>query len=235
MPQIEKVIKAPARRRSAPKLVVVVAPKGGVGKTTLTMSMLVSARRSGLSVLGVNMDEQASLESWSVRRRRTIERNPTHGIPEIQVMHLEPGDWRRLNDVRDYDIVIVDTPPGHGDAMHALRSLCGIADLVLIPTSPNGLDLEEIIPFGTSLDANKVVFVLNRVNRRTRSFGQARAELLKEGHLCPVDIPLLEAIPTQYVHGLATTDYGEAGSEAFEGLWHFVRREVGLTGQAVHA
>lgn len=212
-----------------PCVIVVAAPKGGVGKTTLSMSLLVSARRAGLHVLGVNMDEQLGLERWFTRRNKAIAENAAIGIPDIPICKMALGEWRTIPTLSNYDIVVIDTPPGHGESLHAVRSLCGIADLVLIPTSANGHDLDEVAPFGASIAPGKSAFVLNRVNRRTKSFATAQNVLIKYGSLCPIELPQLESVSTQFMRGLAITDFQEAGYDSFDGLWHFVRRQVGLT------
>ena len=217
--------KAAAHR---PRVIVAAAPKGGVGKTTLSMSILVSARRAGLSVLGVNMDEQPGLERWFTRRNKAIEENTDLAIPDIPICKMSLGEWRTLPTLSDYDIVMVDTPPGHGESVHAIRSICSIADLVLIPTSPSGHDLDEVAPFGSKIAPGKSVFVLNKVNRRTRSFATAQKVLIKYGALCPIELPQLESVSTQFMRGLAITDFEEAGYDSFDGLWHFVRRQIGL-------
>jgi chromosome partitioning protein len=223
-----------ATSNAPPKIVVVIAPKGGVGKSTLTMSLLVSARKTGVLVLGVNMDPQATLNKWAIRRQNMIADNPAADIPVIPVETIEPGNWRELKRLKGYDLVIVDTPPGHADTQHAIRSMCDVADVVLVPTSAAGVDLEEIIPFGVNVASGRAIFVLNRVNRRTKSFSRAKLELVKAGELYPSDIPSLEAIPTQYDLGLAVTDFGEPGAADLDALWHFVRRQAGLAPVVPH-
>lgn len=216
------------RTPPGPRIVVVVAPKGGVGKTTLTMSMLVSGRRAGLRVLGVNMDGQHSLDKWAVRRRAAIERHPEAGILEVPVRFIPVSEWRDLRAIDDVDLIVVDTPPGHGESVQPIRSVCGFADLVVIPTSASGMDLDEVVPFGESIPHQRSVFVLNRVNRRTRTFERARNAIIQRGRLCPIEIPSLDVISTQFMRGLASTDFDDPGREAFDALWHFVRQEVGL-------
>lgn len=211
-----------------PRIVIIAAPKGGVGKTTLSMSLLVSAKRAGHAVLGVNVDEQLGLERWFNRRNQLINEHPDLGIPEIPICKMSLGEWRTVQKLTDYDVVIVDTPPGHGESLHAIRSLCTVSDLVLIPTSSSGHDLDEVAPFGGSVAPDKSVFVLNRVNRRTRSFATAQKVLIRYGSLCPIELPLLESVSTQFMRGLAITDFQEAGYDSFDGLWHFVRRQIGL-------
>lgn len=213
---------------AGPQIVVVVAPKGGVGKTTLTNSILVSAAKSGFRVLGVDMDGQRSLEQWSTRRQAATRRHPDAGILEVPVRFIPLGDWRDLRSIVGFDLILVDTPPGHGEMTQPIKSVCGFADLVVIPTSAGGMDLVQVIPFQQSMPPDRSVFVLNRVNTRTNSFKRARHGLLQNGKVCPVEIPTLDSIQNQFMRGLSSVDFDDPGHEAFDGLWHFVRQEAGL-------
>ncbi len=215
-------------RPGSPAKVVVVAPKGGVGKTTLTMALLVSARRAGLKVLGINMDGQRSLDKWGIRRQNQRKTSETADIVQIPVEYVMVHDYRALRGYEQYDLLFIDTPPGHGDAHNSIRAVCEMADLVLIPTSTSPMDLDQVVPFAREITSRRSFFVLNRVNRRAKSFQRAKHVLVKHGHLCPVDIPAFEAIPSQFMLGLASTDFEDAGSESFEALWDFVRNELGL-------
>lgn len=213
---------------TGPRIVVVVAPKGGVGKTTLTNSMLVSGGKAGFRVLGVDMDGQHSLDQWSKRRQAAIHRHPKAGILDVPVRFMPLGDWRDLRSIVGVDLILVDTPPGHGEMTQPIKSVCGFADLVVIPTSAGGMDLVQVIPFGQTMPQERSVFVLNRVNNRTHSFKRARHALLQNGRLCPVEIPSLDSIQNQFMRGLSSVDFDDPGHDAFDGLWHFVRQEVGL-------
>lgn len=211
-----------------PRIVLLVAPKGGVGKTTTVTTLLVAARMAGLTALGVDMDDQGSLVTWGAWRRSTIAANPALGLVDIPIRKMDLGEWRSLRHLNSYDIVIVDTPPGIGEARHAIRSMCEVADIVLIPTSASPADLEKVVPFGRSIAGTKSFFVLNRVNRRTRSWAQARVDLTADTRLAPSDIPALDVVTTQFGAGLTTTDMATAGADAFAALWNFVRLETGL-------
>ena len=228
MLQVELVARRSSRAAGPPRIVLLVAPKGGVGKTTTATTLLVSARMAGLAVLGVDMDDQESLVTWAAWRQHTIAANPTLGLVDVPVRKMDLGEWRLLQRLVDYDLVIVDTPPGIGEARQSIRSLCEVADIVLIPTSASPADLEKVVPFGRSITGTKCFFVLNRVNRRTRSWAQARVDLTADTRLAPSDIPALDVVTTQFGSGLTTTDMATAGADAFAALWNFVRLETGL-------
>ncbi len=72
-------------------------------------------------------------------------------------------------------------------------------------------------------------FVLNRANRRVKSYEAIRTKLLQVGALCPVEIPLLEDIHVSAGKGLAAPDFANAkASETFDALWAYVLREAGI-------
>ena len=210
-------------------LVVVVAPKGGVGKTTLTMSLLVSAAKSGQRTCGISMDYQKSLDTWAIRRQRQRQAVEGADIIDIPVENMNIHDYRRLLAIVDQDIVIIDTPPGHGEAQNSIMALCAMADLILIPTSfvANGFGRSPS-RFAVNSRERRLGLSLMGLTGAPSRITDPKGVLMKAGRLCPVDIPFLEAIPNQFMRGLASTDQGEGGAEWFEALWDFVRQEVRL-------
>jgi chromosome partitioning protein len=216
----------------SPKVVVVAAPKGGVGKSTLTMGLLVSARQAGYVAVGVGMDPQNSLQRWSSFREQQRSTPQGADLVEVPVTSLNVHDYRRLRAMTVCDLVVVDTLPGVGEAINSVISLCELADLVLIPTSSSPMDVDQVVPFRKNVAGNKSWFVLNSANRRTRSFQKAKFGMQAAGRVCPIEIPKLEAIPDQFLRGLTVSDKGEAGCEDFGALWNFVRYELGLAGRS---
>jgi chromosome partitioning protein len=209
-------------------MIVIAAPKGGVGKSTLTMALLVSAAKSGLRVLGVDADSQGTLKKWYARRERQRAK-PNSTLVAVPVQELAIDNYRKLRDVTGVDLIIVDTPPGHSNDLTSVRALCQLADLVLIPTKASVIDTDEVGPFGAEVSLHSNAhFVLNEVNRRARSYHERRTYLVKKGDVCPADVPRLESISAQYPRGLACTDDGEPGAADFEALFHFACRQMGL-------
>lgn len=223
----------PTRSGRAP-VIALVAPKGGVGKTTLSTILMVAAMRAGLRPLGVNFDSQGSLVKWSRKRSLFRECNVklVDLIEEATVLDLEPGRWREIVDVRGHGLVIVDTPPGHSDAVQSIRSMCGAADLVLVPTSSSQADVDEVRAYPRQLGAKSAFFVFNRTNRRARLFPIAQGKLVAHGKVCPIDIPASEVIPLQYAAGLTPLDPCNERSENMAAscgaFWEFVCSEVGV-------
>ena len=87
------------------------------------------------------------------------------------------------------------------------------------------------MPWGVSLKrvGSQSAFVLNKANRRTKSFASARSTLLKHGNLVPIEVPVLEDIATPSSSGLAVVDYAKGkGADVMADLWRYASREIGL-------
>nr|WP_256017126.1 AAA family ATPase [Roseomonas sp. GC11] len=215
-----------------PRIIMVSSPKGGVGKSTLCRNLLVCAAHSGKRVLGVDFDAQGTLATWA-RRRETLRAAIPDCLP-VPVQQAELADWRAaLEKARSSgaDVVFFDTPPSVEVNISAILSLSAEADFLLVPCQPSQDDLDSATPWMTRLSSAGVraAFVLNKANRRTRSFGVIRTRLLSLGHVCPVEIPALEEIAEASGKGLGVMDLSRSQSaEVFEGMWSYVAREVQL-------
>lgn len=116
------------------KKIALIAQKGGVGKTTLSVNLAVAAEAMGLKTILFDLDHQESAVTWSERRG-------------AESPHVEFLTERRLPDglaaaeKQGFDLVLIDTPPAAGpQALTAAQS----ADLVLIPCRPSLVDLDAI-------------------------------------------------------------------------------------------
>lgn len=140
-------------------------PKGGAGKTTLATNLARALQAQG-TVLLLDLDPQQSAQEWVVR-------NPDDypgvlGVQQGSLLQMIPK-------VKDkFDILVID-----GAAIMEQRSLTDaikVADLVLIPVQPSGLDvwgtsdLVEIIKTRQSLASGRpeAVFVISRQIQGTR-------------------------------------------------------------------
>jgi chromosome partitioning protein len=217
--------KAPPKRC---KVLVLGGSKGGCGRSTLSRNLIVAARQVGLNVLGVDQDAQRTFKKWSDRREAAREKFPQ--LVECEVIASSVEEWASL-DLTGRDLAIVDTAPGIEHGLAEMIGLCRQADYVLLPTSASTDDLESVVPYWTTLSESGVrgEFVLNKANRRTRSFASARSALNRHGRVAPVEVPLLEDIASPFASGLAVVDYDRSkGGEVMQDVWRHVRRELGL-------
>lgn len=116
------------------KVIALVAQKGGVGKTTLTINLAVALQKAGFKTAVFDLDKQDSASIWFERR-------------DAESPHVEFINERKLPAVlkaaegQGFDFAIIDTPPSAGsEAVAALEA----ADLVLVPCRPSLVDLDAI-------------------------------------------------------------------------------------------
>lgn len=114
--------------------IAIIAQKGGAGKTTLAVHLAAEAERAGKVALVVDMDPQASASQWATWRE---------GAPPDVIDTPPPLLAKKIKQAQDMgaEFVVIDTPP-HADA--AATTAAAVADLLLIPCRPRGLDLHAI-------------------------------------------------------------------------------------------
>jgi len=211
---------------TAPLRLVVAGPKGGIGKTTLSRNLAVAAAAEGLRVATLDLDPQRSLTNWySKRPDKCVQFDHFKGdmnestIREAMAAISEEG----------YDLLVVDTPPSVEDSPEGFKALAAVADLLLIPTSHTDDDLEVVRPwmrFVRSL-GRPAAYVMNRVNARARAFVDAKAQLVDDGPLCPIEIPSYEDVPFTFGKGIGLVELKNGkGSEYIAGVWAYVRAEL---------
>ena len=143
----------------------------------------------------MDFDKQGTLAKWQARRDKTRMTYPNFVATEVVSADLK--DWRAvLGKARERAIVIIDTPPSVEDHINSIYGLTKAASFVIVPTGTSIDDLDSVVPWMRALGERSVhaAFCLNKVNRRTNSFLQAKARLLKVGPVSPVEIPALEDI-----------------------------------------
>lgn len=159
----------------AGRVITIAQQKGGSGKTTVSAHLAVAwALESGLSVAILDTDPQGSLGEWLERRERRL------GDDRTGLAFRTASGWGARREsralARDYDLVIVDTPP-HADL--EVRNAMETAALVVVPVQPTPADLWATEATLTQADKERVpaVIVLNRVPPRARLTGTITAKL----------------------------------------------------------
>jgi chromosome partitioning protein len=212
------------------RIVVLSGGKGGVGRSTLSRNFLVASALAGYRTIGFDLDRQGTLEKWHLRRVKTCK--SLQDCVSTEVKALQASGWRQITlGAVGYQVAIVDTPPGIEENTAAMIALCQSASFVVVPCGTTHDDIESVIPWMRTLVDSKVsaAFVLNKANRRTKSYEMARATLLKCGPVCPIEVPQLEDIHSPSANGLCVMDYESSRAVTpIEGVWTFVRREIDL-------
>ena len=173
---------ATEQRRDHTRRIAVTQRKGGVGKTTIAISIAAELSQRGDDVVLIDADPLRSACQWAA----------LGGLPfavrELTFSARRPvADWaaavRRLHN----EIVIIDTPPSD----NSLAASIALADIAVIPVLPSGLDLEatnrtlEIVGAvrARRTDNVHVVLVPNRVDRRTLEGRQLVEEMEGYGEI----------------------------------------------------
>jgi len=171
-------------------IISVINQKGGVGKTTLAISLAAAFAGRKLRVILVDADPQGSALDWvAVRGKDTP--FAAVGIPK-PILHLELPKL-----AKDYDMMVIDGPPR---IYEVARSAVMASDAVLIPVLPSQFDvwaaeesvklLEECAVYKKDL---KAAFVINRKIANT-AIGRDVAKALKQ-----YPLPILTTVICQRV------------------------------------
>ena len=115
------------------QVVALIAQKGGVGKTSIALAVVVEAVDEGRTVVVLDADPQASACKWRDRRQTDA---PV--VTDVQPSRLPHAvDAARAQGV---ELVVIDTPPRSESAAAAK-----VSDLVVIPCRARQiLDLETV-------------------------------------------------------------------------------------------
>jgi chromosome partitioning protein len=163
-------------------LLAVANQKGGCGKTTTAMNLAGGLTKALYRVLVVDADPQASATMWSLARGQG-------SLPfEVTTARQIRGKFRELAADLNFDIVLIDCPPGHfvpsaasglpteNVAKNAIR----FADAILVPLRPSTLDFSAAASFVRYLEAERQphqrVLVLINGRQHTRMGLQAAAQ-----------------------------------------------------------
>ena len=227
------------RRKAA--VVAVVAKKGGVGKTTMALSLAVQAlqfeRRDagifpawepppGLVAL-VDRDPQGSLTRWSNLR---MEGGWGDGGPVLEDGVAPGGLGRALDDIGEAGtrLVFVDCPPGYYATY--MEEAIMEADLVLIPTGAGPQDMwavEEMIEVAEAHGKPYMVFLSN-VGFRQQMTGRAVTALRERGVLLRPVVHRRVGIAEPLASGRSVSEVRPRGKGWREvgSLWRAVEKEL---------
>src|SRR4051794_19309638 len=110
--------------------VALLAQKGGVGKTTLTLSLAVQAELAGKRAAVLDADPQASASGWFETRKRLGKETPVVGAAsEPEIIQRAQADAK----ADGFDWLFIDTPAGVSELPVMAAS---VADLLLLPCLP---------------------------------------------------------------------------------------------------
>jgi len=168
------------------KAVLIANPKGGSGKTTLSVNIAGLLANQGECVAMLDMDRQQSASLW-------IESRP-HNLPSISTLEARQDDG--LLD----DWLIVDSSAGlHGKE---LTDAIKLADKIIVPICPSIFDLHASRDFLQELSdekkARKGKFDIGIVGMRMSANTLASQAL--EHFLATLDLPIVGYIRETQVY-----------------------------------
>jgi chromosome partitioning protein len=201
----------------AAMVIALAGQKGGTGKTTTAVCLASEWHARGRRVVLVDADPQGSSRTWA-----EVAAEANHASPTVIAMGSglhRPDQLPAL--ASSYDFAVVDCPPRHGDIQ---RSALMVADLVVIPCGPSGLDAWAL---GATLDLIEearivrpdlqVVVVITRRVARTTLGAQAR-DVLASSQLRVLAAELGHRVAYQeaLAAGLGVTGYAPTSAAAAE-------------------
>ena len=206
------------------KTLVILAQKGGSGKTTIAVHMAVCAARQNRKTALLDIDPQGSAYGWNESR------DEGH---KLDAAKAEAGQIPALLEQAKHggiDLAIIDTAP-HSDSAAAIA--VQFADLVLIPCRPARFDLDAIASTVQIANvAKKPVAVVINAAPRGKLADEARAALERQG-IMVIDTVLHQraAYSHAVIDGRSVHEYepdGKAAAEIDE-LYNQITRLFGNT------
>lgn len=165
------------------KIITIANSKGGVGKTTTAIFLATLLSKYG-TVLLKDSDQQGSATEW---------------LEEIDDLPFdyEIANIRSLSRVKNYDFVIIDTPPQNSDIISAAIDA---SDFVIIPAAPSALEVSRVLHTVEEVKNKKDYKVLLvQVDTRTTSYSSILNLFENEEvHQFKTAIPKREGIKRAY-------------------------------------
>jgi len=207
-------------------IITVAQQKGGVGRTTLSVCLAGELSRRNYDVALVDGDAQRSSSHWAAPG------NLEFPVYEINLENVSIGSW--ASDVKKIsaDFVVIDTAPNE----RHLGASIALADIVLVPCTASGLDLEATGRTMSIVRAVRsrrhapmaVVLVPNRIDLRTLEGQQLEEELRGFGECVAPAISSRTAFLRAFTSGesVATSTAGGAADRDIQALCDVVQREL---------
>lgn len=182
------------------KVFAIVAEKGGVGKTMISVTLAAIAACRGRSVALIDLDPQVSATNWGDRRELD---NPV--VVSCQVARLEKVIEAAIEG--GVELIVIDTA---GKATDAAIAASKAADFVLVPCQPNVSNLETL---------PKIKNILNVAGSPHAAVLINDAPIQGNRHLDAQEAVKsmgLEVAPLVIFHRVAHSDAGNIGQIAME-------------------
>ncbi|MGE4481793.1 Mrp/NBP35 family ATP-binding protein [Acidocella sp.] len=238
----------PALLPEVKHVIAVASGKGGVGKSTVAVNLAVALAQRGLKtglldadIYGPSLPKMLGLTAKPVVQEGRIQPLTAYGVKSMSIGYLVPEDkamiWRgpmvmgALNQMLGQvewgalDILVVDMPPGTGDAQLTLAQKARPSGAVIVSTPQDlalldarrGIQMFEQVGIKVlGVVENMSYFSCPHCGHRTEIFGHggARAEAEKIGLPFLGEIPLELAVRQAGDEGKPVTAIDPAGTVA---------------------
>ncbi len=159
------------------RIVAVVNPKGGVGKSNTCKNLSRGLQKMGFKVLLGDTDPQASLNEWRLT-------DPDSDQPEVVIMANNTALLSEIDkaNTNHLDFFIID---GMAMDFRMTMNLMGVANLVLLPLQPSPDDTVFLSELVNLVELNRLkrngqpvaAFLLNLVDARENLTGRVKEAL----------------------------------------------------------
>jgi len=190
------------------KTILIANPKGGSGKTTLSVNIAGFLANRGQRVAMLDLDRQQSATRWLALR--------PDNLPPIRILESKKEDEQRI------DRLVIDSPAAlHGKNLaHAIK----LASKIIVPVAPSLFDLQASQDFLKILAEEKkarsgkchIGVVGMRMEMRTK------AAWALEHFLATLDLPILAYLRETQVYVNAAFE----GKSLFDLPHHIAEREL---------
>lgn len=206
------------------RVVALISSKGGVGKTTLAVSIAAELLKRGKPVTLIDADPQpgGGVSQWHAAGEALA-------AVRLLVDRTEKAAAIAADEAQDGATVLVDVA---GAFTRTTLAILDAADLVLIPCRPSALDAVRAIHVAETASSSskpKVAVVLNGVTRSAMP-DHIRSELTEAGlRVLKTEIGQRTAFPTAILYGSAPALMGSSAAKAADEIARLVNEINVLT------
>lgn len=140
-----------------PHIIVLGNEKGGTGKSTVAMHVIVSLLKQGNSVATIDVDARQGTLSRYIENRKNRKETTTETLeiprhyalfkstlPVVEDANTQEKEMVKatLEDCKDVDFIVIDTP---GSDTHLSRFVHSYADTLITPLNDSFIDLDMLV------------------------------------------------------------------------------------------